>query len=206
MMPRNCQLVRMKLLSKKSAKVLGTLAKQVIEKQIALQQHALESQSIREGMRFEKNEDMVDEGAVELKNDQQFEEEDFNEVDISGIFIKHDFDHVILDADADEIARYTSGDLACSTMRQSLQVPFEHDIQVLVYFLFAHFPNVETEAGQDEVDATMQELGMYNAEEAKVKSKRRSYDLKLVIGRNAPPGLEQSALTDYGVEVYYFYK
>lgn len=58
----------------------------------------------------------------------QFEDDNFNEVDISGIFIKHDFDHVILDADADEIARYTSGDLACSTMRQSLKVPFEHDI------------------------------------------------------------------------------
>ena len=30
MMPRNCQLVRMKLLSKKSAKLMGRLAKQVI--------------------------------------------------------------------------------------------------------------------------------------------------------------------------------
>lgn len=31
MMPRNCQLVRMKLLSKKTAKILGRLAKEVIQ-------------------------------------------------------------------------------------------------------------------------------------------------------------------------------
>ena len=36
MMPRNCQLVRMKLLSKKNVKVLGTLAKNVIEQQMAM--------------------------------------------------------------------------------------------------------------------------------------------------------------------------
>ena len=64
-------------------------------------------------------------------------------------------------------------------------MPFEHDIQVLVYFLFAHFPNVETQDGQDEVDATMKELEM-SGDEAKTKAKKRSYDLKLVIGRNAP--------------------
>ena len=46
--------------------------------------------------------------------------EDFNEVEISGIFIKHDFDHIIIDEDIDEVAKYTKGDLTCSTMRQTL--------------------------------------------------------------------------------------
>ena len=87
------------------------------------------------------------------------EESEFKQIDVSGVFIKHDFDQIIVAEDEEEIERFTAGDIQCSQMRQQLSVPFEHDIQVLVYFLYAHYPHVETQQGQDEVDATMNELG-----------------------------------------------
>ena len=84
------------------------------------------------------------------------EEEDLSnyaEVEVSGIFIKHDFDHIILNED--EVEKYTNGKLTHSMMKQTLFVPYEYDIQVLLYFMHAHFPSVEAILGQDEVVATM---------------------------------------------------
>lgn len=76
--------------------------------------------------------------------------QNFMEVEVSGIFIKHDFDHIILNED--EVEKYTNGNLTYSTMKQTLFVDFEYDIQVLRYFMHAHFPDVIiTEAGQDEI-------------------------------------------------------
>ena len=62
-------------------------------------------------------------------------ENNYQEVDISAVFIKHDFDHLIVTEDPDEISRYTNGDIGCSTMKQSLVVPYDLDIQILMYFL-----------------------------------------------------------------------
>ena len=42
-------------------------------------------------------------------------------------------------------------------MKQTLFVPYEYDIQVLLYFMHAHFPSVVAQAGQDEVLATLEE-------------------------------------------------
>lgn len=75
------------------------------------------------------------------------------EVQVEGIFIRHDFDHIIMDEN--EVEKYTNDDLTFSTMKQTLEVPFQYDMQVLLYFLHAHFPSVETELGQDPVQATL---------------------------------------------------
>lgn len=42
----------------------------------------------------------------------------YKEVEVNGIFIKHDFEHLILDPN--EIEKYTKGNLTWSTMKQSL--------------------------------------------------------------------------------------
>ena len=39
----------------------------------------------------------------------------FKEVQVEGIFIKHDFDHIIMDEE--EVEKYTNGDLTFSTMK-----------------------------------------------------------------------------------------
>jgi hypothetical protein len=62
-----------------------------------------------------------------IENDQLMknEEEDlqnFMEVEVEGIFIKHDFDHIILHED--EVEKYTNGNLTYSTMKQTLFVDY----------------------------------------------------------------------------------
>jgi hypothetical protein len=91
---------------------------------------------------------MTDEGQIK----EQAAKEDLSnyaEVEVSGIFIKHDFDHIILNED--EVEKYTNGKLTHSTMKQTLFVPYEYDIQVLLYFMHAHFPSVVAQTGQEEV-------------------------------------------------------
>jgi hypothetical protein len=78
-----------------------------------------------------------------MKNEEDFE--NFMEVEVEGIFIKHDFDHIILHED--EVEKYTNRNLTYSTMKQTLFVEYQYDIQVLLYFLHAHFPSVKTEMG-----------------------------------------------------------
>ena len=107
----------------------------------------------------------------------------YAEVEVSGIFIKHDFDHIILNED--EVEKYTNGKLTHSLMKQTLFVNYEYDIQVLLYFMHAHFPSVETKMGQDEVEAA---LG----------KKSSKYDLKLIIGRDGNS-------KQYGVTIKYYY-
>ena len=84
-------------------------------------------------------------------------QENFFEVEVSGIFIKHDFDHIIINEG--EVENYSNGDLSLSTLKQTLFVPFEFDVQVLLYFLHAHFPQVTTSLGRDEVQATLNPMG-----------------------------------------------
>ena len=49
--------------------------------------------------------------------DKQNEEDDSNfmEVEVSGLFIKHDFDHIILNDN--EVEKFTNGQLTHSTMK-----------------------------------------------------------------------------------------
>lgn len=54
----------------------------------------------------EKDEEMVN------------EESDFKQVEIAGVFIKHDFDQIIVAEDEEEIERFTTGDILCSKMQQ----------------------------------------------------------------------------------------
>ena len=89
--------------------------------------------------------------------------------------------------------------MLCSKMKQQLSVPFEHDIQVLVYFLYAHYPHVETQQGQNEVDATMNDFGYQNGHQ-------KSFDLKLIVGRNPPPEGVVHPPNVYGIEIFYFYR
>ena len=69
----------------------------------------MDSASIHEGQRFklengndEKNEEMVN------------EEDDFKQIDVAGVFIKHDFDQIIVAEDEEEVERFTAGDILCA--------------------------------------------------------------------------------------------
>ena len=60
--------------------------------------------------------------------DQDAIDDDSNirEVEVEGIFIKHDFDHILMNED--EVEKYTNDDLTFSTMKQTIEVPFQYDI------------------------------------------------------------------------------
>ena len=109
-----------------------------------------------------------------MENEEEFE--NFMEVEVEGIFIKHDFDHIILHED--EVEKYTNRNLTYSTMKQTLFVEYQYDIQVLLYFLHAHFPSVKTQMGQDEIEATLIESG-----EKKAPKKGPKYDVKIIIDK-----------------------
>ena len=117
------------------------------------------------------------------------------QVAVDGVFIKHDFDHIIL-AD-DEVEKYTNGDMTLSMLKQTVFVPFEFDIQVLLYFLHAHFPSVETEMGQDEISATQREQFGKQLGEGTLFNQPK-YDLKITV-QSAPEA------QDKGVVLKYFY-
>ena len=58
-----------------------------------------------------------------MKNEEDEEDlQNFMEVEVEGIFIKHDFDHIILHED--EVEKYTNGNLTYSTMKQTLFVDY----------------------------------------------------------------------------------
>lgn len=69
------------------------------------------------------------------------EEDLSNYVTVDGIFIKQDFDHLIVAED--ELEQYTS--LTKSTMKQTLFVPFPYDIQILNFYLHSYFSEVKVE-------------------------------------------------------------
>ncbi len=66
-----------------------------------------------------------------------------NYVTIDGIFIKQDFDHLIVSED--EVDEYTQ--LTKATMKQTLFVPFPYDVQVLNFYLHSYFADVKIEYG-----------------------------------------------------------
>jgi hypothetical protein len=111
----------------------------------------------------------------------------FCELNVEGVFIKHDFEHIIVKPD--EVSKYTNGDLSLSTLKQCLYVPYEFDIQVLVYFLHAHFPSVETVLGMDEIEASS----------GNTSKQAKNYDLKVVLGNSVAEGGAT------GVVLKYFY-
>ena len=85
--------------------------------------------------------------------------------------------------DENEIEKFTAGGLAVSHLKQSLLVPYAYDIQVLLYFLYAHFAAVNVTAGQDEVEATL-------------TGRTTKYDLRIQVGQTKQ---------DKGVVLKYFY-
>ena len=69
-------------------------------------------------------------------------EEDLgNYVTVDGVIIKQDFDHLIMAEN--EVDKYTP--LQSATMEQTLYVPYQHDIQVLGYFLHSYYAQVDVE-------------------------------------------------------------
>ena len=89
-----------------------------------------------------------------MQDEDNRESEDLsNFVTVDGVLIKQDFDHLIMEEN--EVDKYTS--LQSATMQQTLYVPYPHDIQVLAYFLYSYYAQVEVEytsnASQDSVNA-----------------------------------------------------
>lgn len=60
---------------------------------------------------------------------------------VTGILVKNDFDHIILDED--EVEKYTA--LTSSQLIQTQFIPYPYDIQLLNYFLNNFFQKVELE-------------------------------------------------------------
>lgn len=71
-----------------------------------------------------------------------------NYVTVDGIFIKQDFDHLIMGED--DVDKYTT--LTKSTMKQTLFIPFEYDIQILNYYLHQYFAEVRVVFNSDKSD------------------------------------------------------
>jgi Pre-mRNA 3'-end-processing endonuclease polyadenylation factor C-term len=69
-----------------------------------------------------------------------------NYVTIDGIFIKQDFEHLIVGED--DVDEYTQ--LTKSTMKQTLFVPFTYDVQVLNFYIHSYFAEVRIEYGNKE--------------------------------------------------------
>lgn len=89
-----------------------------------------------------------------------------NYVTVDGIFIKQDFDHLILDEA--EVDKYTT--LTRSTLKQTMFIPFKYDVEVLSFYLNSYFAEVQTFLGQDSMNESM------NGHQEKPK-----YDLKFVV-------------------------
>jgi hypothetical protein len=66
-------------------------------------------------------------------------DEDDNFVTVDGVLIKQDFDRFILDES--EVDKYTP--LQCTSMEQTLYVKYSYDIQVLTYFLYSYYADVQ---------------------------------------------------------------
>mmetsp|Transcript_11809 Transcript_11809/g.19953 ORF Transcript_11809/g.19953 Transcript_11809/m.19953 type:complete len:275 (-) Transcript_11809:10-834(-) len=127
------------------------------------------------------------------------------EVDVEGIFVKHDFDHVILDEE--EVEKYTQRKLAVSTMKQTLMMEFGYDVQVLIYFMSCHFPDVGVFRGREEVEQTLRELdqltkNLLGVQMPQSDGPSANYDLRILIGGRQGEG--QHAVE--GVTILYFYK
>lgn len=139
--PKNCQQVRFKLVSKKSAKIIGMLAKTVMH----------ETETLRnELIAHQKNRKMLPPSMPDVEMVDANQEEDFeNFVTVDGVLIKQDFDRFILDES--EVDKYTP--LQCASMEQTLFVKYSFDVQVLTYFLYSYYADVHVEfpkPGQDD--------------------------------------------------------
>ena len=106
--PRNCQLVRFNLVSKKSAKIIGSLAKRVIEQAMLARERMANSLPMepsstgQAAIQAAEDVDMEDAAEEEKKE----EEEDLsNYVTVDGVIIKQDFDHLIMEEN--EVDKYT---------------------------------------------------------------------------------------------------
>ena len=62
-----------------------------------------------------------------------------NYINVDGIFVKQGFDHFVLDDM--EIEKYTS--LTKSTLKQTMFIPFKYDIQIMNYYLFSFYADVQ---------------------------------------------------------------
>lgn len=106
---------------------------------------------------------------TDLVKEQQLKEEDLsNYVTVDGIFIKQDFDHLIVSED--ELEQYTS--LTKSTMKQTLFVPFPYDIQILNFYMHSYFAEVQVEVNP---------LKYAKVAEAPGQSNTLKYTLKFVV-------------------------
>ena len=89
-----------------------------------------------------------------------------NYVTVDGVIIKQDFDHLIMAEN--EVDKYTP--LQSATMEHTLYVPYQHDIQVLGYFLHSYyaqvdveFPSVTQEQEQENEPAAQEDQEMHAA-------------------------------------------
>ena len=66
---------------------------------------------------------------------------DDNFIKVEGIMIRQDFDSSIMSPQ--DVSKYSP--LQTLTLKQTMHVPFEHDIQVLAYFMYEYYSEVTSE-------------------------------------------------------------
>ena len=115
-----------------------------------------------------------------MMNDTAAEDDLSNYVTVDGVIIKQDFDYLIMEEN--EVDKYTP--LQSATMEQTLYVPYQHDIQVLGYFLHSYyaqvdveFPRVDTAAQPDDMSAAAAQQPMFSA----AKHEFKKYDIKFLV-------------------------
>jgi len=126
--PKNCQSVKLMLLSKKTAKVIGKLAQNLTM--------------------YPSSQKMEIDLPIKQASQEEEQVDTENYVSIEGVMVKHDFDHIVLAEE--EIEKYTT--LTKSHLFQTLYVPFKHDLQLLNYYLHSFFADVSVNFPSDPSD------------------------------------------------------
>jgi len=99
--PRNCQLVRFNLISKKSAKIIGKLAKKVLQQTMMVRERIASAipRPLAIGEDVPMDDGQMAQAAATMEEDLS------NYVTVNGIIIKQDFDHLIMEES--EVDKYT---------------------------------------------------------------------------------------------------
>ena len=106
-----------------------------------------------------------------------------NYVTVDGVIIKQDFDHLIMEEN--EVDKYTP--LQSATMEQTLYVPYQHDIQVLGYFLHSYYAQVDVEFPSVSENSTAQPESAQAAQDREdhempmAPTNLKKYDIKFLV-------------------------
>ena len=106
-------MVKFNLVSKKSAKIIGNLAKTVITQTNQLKTRLIEEMKMDVDQKVPRAIKSKDDKDIEMEEEIRESEDLSNFVSVDGVLIKQDFDHLIMEEN--EVDKYTS--LQSATMQ-----------------------------------------------------------------------------------------